>query len=157
VLRVLWRIPIPTYHRRMEEPSFLYLVSPLLVVVGILGLFSLSSASCSLPGQWQCLLRSRSLRSITCPVQTGFGSLWALLGSFGWRFSSTRSLIVREFGDAASPLPLRGGSTQLLPLEKAQAATDPARSVTVVTDTHPKLCENYSVGRGLMLELGRSR
>jgi len=66
-------------------------------------------------------------------------------------------LIVREFGDAASPLPLRGGSTQLLPLEKAQAATDPARSVTVVTDTHPKLCENYSVGRGLMLELGRSR
>ena len=44
VLRVLWRIPIPTYHRRMEEPSFLYLVSPLLVVVGILGLFSLSSA-----------------------------------------------------------------------------------------------------------------
>ena len=37
--------PLPTYHRRVsEEPSFLYLVSPLLVVVGILGLFSLSWA-----------------------------------------------------------------------------------------------------------------
>src|SRR5215472_16682697 len=37
--------PLPTYHRRVsEERSFLYLVSPLLVVVGILGLFSLSRA-----------------------------------------------------------------------------------------------------------------
>ena len=37
--------PLPTYHRCVSEgPSFLYLVSPLLVVVGILGLFSLSSA-----------------------------------------------------------------------------------------------------------------
>ena len=35
--------PLPTYHRCvLEERSFLYLVSPLLVVVGILGLFSLS-------------------------------------------------------------------------------------------------------------------
>jgi len=63
-----------------------------------------STASCSLPGQWPCLLRSRSLRSITCPVQTGFGSLWALLGSSGCAFSSTRSLVVRGFDGAASSL-----------------------------------------------------
>src|SRR6516162_4027432 len=56
-----------------------------------------STASCSLPGRWLCLLRSRSLRSITCPVPTGFGSLWALLGSSGCVFSSTRSLVVRGF------------------------------------------------------------
>src|SRR5215469_1839600 len=37
--------PLPTYHRCVsEERSFVYLVSPLLVVVGILGLFSLSRA-----------------------------------------------------------------------------------------------------------------
>src|SRR6516225_765091 len=65
-----------------------------------------STASCSLLGQWLCLLRSRSLRSITCPVQTGFGSLWALLDSSGCVFSSTRSLVVRGFDGAASSLPL---------------------------------------------------
>src|SRR5262249_31940913 len=47
--------PLPTYHRRVsEEPSFLYLVSPLLVVVGILGLFSLSWALSTRPS-WRQL------------------------------------------------------------------------------------------------------
>ena len=32
--------------------------------------------------------------------------------------------------------------------------TDPARGVTMVTDTYPELCENSSVGRE---KLGRSR
>jgi hypothetical protein len=36
-----------------EEPSLLYLVSPLLVVVGILGLFSLSSAIRKRQSWWQ--------------------------------------------------------------------------------------------------------
>src|SRR5215471_11091277 len=51
--QILWRIPLPTYHRCVSgEPSFLYLVSPLLVVVGILGLFSLSWAISTRPS-WQ--------------------------------------------------------------------------------------------------------
>src|SRR5262249_22731784 len=41
----------------------------------------------------------------TSPVQTGFGSLWALLGSSGWRFSFTKSLIVLGFDGAPSSLP----------------------------------------------------
>ena len=42
--------PLPTYHRCVsDERSFLYLVSPLLVVVGILGLFSLSRALSTRP------------------------------------------------------------------------------------------------------------
>ena len=46
--------PLSTYHRRVsEEPSLLYLVSPLLVVVGILGLFSLSWAISTRPSWWQ--------------------------------------------------------------------------------------------------------
>jgi len=86
-----------------------------------------STASCSLPGQWPCLLRSRSLRSITCPVQTGFGSLWALLGSSGCVFSSMRSLIVREFGDAASPLPCADGKHSSSPLRRRRCNRSGAR------------------------------
>src|SRR5262249_12388250 len=67
------------------------------------------------PGQWPCLLRSRSLRSITCPAQTGFGSLWALLGSSGRRFSSTRSLVVREFDDAPRRFPPPWSAEEVTP------------------------------------------
>jgi len=50
VVRMLWRIPSPRIIAVVsEEPSFLYLVSSLLVVVGILGLFSLSRALCTRP------------------------------------------------------------------------------------------------------------
>ena len=51
---MLWRIPLPTYHRCVSgEHSLLYLVSPLLVVVGILGLFSLSWAISTRSSWWQ--------------------------------------------------------------------------------------------------------
>ena len=43
-----------TYHRCVSrEPSLLYLVSPLLVVVGILGLFSLSWTISTRPSWWK--------------------------------------------------------------------------------------------------------
>ena len=54
VVRVLWRILSPGIVARvLEERSFLYLVSPLLVVVGILGLFSLSWAIRTRQSWWQ--------------------------------------------------------------------------------------------------------
>ena len=37
----------------MKEPTFLYMVSPILVVVGILGLFSLLRAISIRPSWWQ--------------------------------------------------------------------------------------------------------
>src|SRR5215831_19356638 len=100
--------PLPTYHRCVsEERSFVYLVSPLLVVVGILGLFSLSRALSIRPEANARTLRLLALcrgggRSycvlVPCAQLLARSRLvlgvWALLGSSGWRFSSIRSLIV---------------------------------------------------------------
>src|SRR5262249_53152958 len=46
-------LPLKDAPRVSEEHSLLYLVSPLLVVVGILGLFSLSWAISTRPSWWQ--------------------------------------------------------------------------------------------------------
>jgi len=98
--------PLRPYHRCVsEEHSLLYLVSPLLMVVGILGLFSLSWAISTRPSWWQVrnelygfLLFAGAVAVFIAfsflalnylPGQTGFGSLSALLGSSGCVFSST--------------------------------------------------------------------
>ena len=67
-----------------------------------------STASCGGSARSLCSMRSCSSHSVTSPVQIGFGTSWALLGSSLCVFSSTRSLIARglfEVDGAAPSLP----------------------------------------------------
>jgi len=103
-----------TYYRCVSgEPSLLYLVSPLLAVVGILGLFSLSWAISTRPSWWKVrnelygfLLFAGAvavfiaLSFLTLNYLPGPDWFWFLVGfvgSSGCVFSSTRSLMVRGY------------------------------------------------------------
>ena len=71
-----------------------------------------STASSGESARSLCSMRSCSSHSVTSPVQIGFGTSWALLGSSLCVFSSTRSLIARglfEVDGAAPSLSRRLG------------------------------------------------